>query len=113
MDGTSLVHEVLHSIKTKKIPGMMVKLDIAKEYDKINWNFMREMRKSFGFRDRWIEWVMNLISMTFFSSLINDVPSAAIKPTRGIRQGYPLSTFLFIIMAKGLGRSIKAMRSNH
>ena len=43
--------EMLHSVRTKKIPGMMVKLDIAKSHDKIIWQFMRKMITTFGFQD--------------------------------------------------------------
>ena len=50
MYGIILVHEVIHSIKIKKIPRMMVKLDIEKACNKLNWKFMREMLKTFHFR---------------------------------------------------------------
>ena len=48
-DGISLVHEILHSIKIKKMSGMLVELDIAKAYDKLNWQFIRKMLVAFGF----------------------------------------------------------------
>ena len=61
MDGIILVHEILHSIKTKKFSGMLVKLDIAKAYDKINWKFIRKMLVVFDFSMAWVIWIMNLI----------------------------------------------------
>ena len=110
VDGIILVHEILHSIKCKKLSGMLVKLDIAKAYDKLNWQFIRKMLEVFGFSVTWVNWIMHLISSALFSILVNGVPSGIINPTRGIHQGDPLSPFLFILMAKGLGRSIFALK---
>ena len=109
-DGIILVHEILHSIKLKNMSGMLVKLDIAKAYDKLNWQFIRKMLVAFGFSMAWVNWIINLISSAFFSILVNGVPSGIITPTRGICQGDPLSPFLFILMAEGLGRSISASK---
>ena len=55
---------------------------------------------------------MNLISSTFFSILVNGVPSQPFYPSRGIRQGDPLSPFIFFIMDEGLGCYIKASIQN-
>ena len=49
LDGVILVHEVLHSLKITTTPGMMIKLDIAKVYDKLNLEFMERMLGAFGF----------------------------------------------------------------
>ena len=78
------MHEMLHSIKMKKIPRMMVKLDITKSFEKINWQFIRSMLTTFGFEDEWVEWIMNLVSLSLFSILVNGVSSGLIKPSRGI-----------------------------
>jgi hypothetical protein len=87
---------------------MLLKLDLSKDFDKLSWDYMRSMLLTFGFDPSWVDWILNLTSSAFFSILINKVPSHPFSPTRGIRQGDPLSPFLFIIMAEGLSRSIQA-----
>ena len=62
---------------------MLVKLHIAKAYDKLNWQFIRKMIEDFGFNKNWVNWVMNPVSSAFFSILVNGVPSGIIKPSRG------------------------------
>jgi hypothetical protein len=108
MDNVILAHEVIHSLQKTKTPGMLLKLDLSKAFDKISWEYMRAMLLAFGFDQSWVTWILNLTSSAFFSILINGVPSRPFSPSRGIRQGDPLSPFLFIIMAEGLGRSIRA-----
>jgi hypothetical protein len=112
LDNIILTHEVIHSLQKTRTLGMLLKLDLSKDFDKLSWDYMRAMLLAFGFDPSWVAWILNLTSMTFFSILINDVPSRPFTPTRGIRQGDPLSPFLFIILAEGLGRSIKAAVEN-
>jgi hypothetical protein len=92
---------------------MLLKLDLSKAFDKLSWDFMRAMLLAFGFDHFWVTWILNLTSSTFFSILLNGVPTKPFSPSGGIRQGDPLSPFLFIIMAEGLSRSIKAALANN
>ena len=51
LDGIILVHETIHSLKQSKTPGMLLKLDLSKAYDKLNWNFLEGILRSFGFEE--------------------------------------------------------------
>ena len=53
---------------------MLVKLDISKAYDKLNWEFIGKMLEAFGFNQNWVSWIMHLVSLAFFSILVNGVP---------------------------------------
>ena len=60
-----------HSLRIMRVPGMMIKLDIAKAYDKLNWKFMEKMLEAYGFSQGWVEWVMGLVTTPFFNILLN------------------------------------------
>eukprot|EP00253_Pinus_taeda_P029767 PITA_29767 len=107
-DGIILTREIIHSLKQSKQPGMLLKIDLSKAFDSISWDYLQKILKAFGFSPSWVRWISNLISSSFFSILINSIPSPTFRPSRGIRQGDPLSPFLFVILAEGLGRSIKS-----
>jgi hypothetical protein len=49
LDNIILSHEVIHSLKMTKIPGMLIKTDLSKSFDRISWHYMRSMLESFGF----------------------------------------------------------------
>jgi hypothetical protein len=108
MDTIIHAHELIHFLKIQRRGGMIIQLDLAKEYDKISWHYMVKTLEAFGFTQHWINWIINLVSMTSYSLLINGAPTKPLWPTRGIRQGEPLSPFLFILMMEGLSRSIKS-----
>ena len=78
---------------------MMIKLGIAKAYDKLSSQYMDKMLEAFGFGPEWVEWVMSLVTTPFFNILLNGSPTKVFQPSLGIRQGDPMYQFLFILMA--------------
>ena len=51
MDNSILAHEVIHSLKTTRTPGMLIKLDFSKAFDKLKWKYIWAMMQDFGFHD--------------------------------------------------------------
>eukprot|EP00253_Pinus_taeda_P014407 PITA_14407 len=112
LDNIIQAQEVVHSLTSKKQASMIMQLDIAKAYDKVNWVYLRKMLIAFGFDHNWVRWVMGLVTSSRFFILVNGTPLEIFSPSRGLREGDPLSPFPFIIMMEGLGRAIKQVKSS-
>ena len=96
-----MAQEGLHSIKLKKIKGVVLKIDLSKAYDRVNWLYIHLLMTHLGFHIDFIRWIMSCLTSTSFAVLINGATSHFFHFERGLRQGCPLSShFPF-----GCGRS--------
>eukprot|EP00253_Pinus_taeda_P033341 PITA_33341 len=99
--------ELPNSIKNKKLKGVILKIDLAKDFDRVSWLYIKLILTHMGFPPPFIDWIMCYITSASFSVLINGSASHFFHAEQGLRQRYPLSPLLFLIVMEGLNASAK------
>lgn len=90
----------------------MVKVDIQKAYDSVEWLFLQQMMVELGFPYRYIQWVMVCLTTVSHIINVNGEVTEPFEAKKGIRHGDPISPYLFIICMEYLNRCLKELQHN-
>nr|GEZ13170.1 RNA-directed DNA polymerase, eukaryota, reverse transcriptase zinc-binding domain protein [Tanacetum cinerariifolium] len=105
LDGPFILKELLHWCKRKKKQVMFFKVDFAKAYDSVRWDYLLDVLEAFRFGNIWCKWIRGTFSSAKASILVNGSPIIEFPFHCGLKQDDPLSPYLFILIMESFNMS--------
>lgn len=114
-DNIIIAQEMIHIMRNLKGKRgfMVLKIDLKKAYDHFRWSLIRETLEIIGLPENMVKLMMNCISTAQLQVLWNREPTSIIMPSRGIRQGDPLSLYIFVLCLERLSQMINKEVENN
>nr|GEZ20116.1 RNA-directed DNA polymerase, eukaryota [Tanacetum cinerariifolium] len=102
LDGPFIINEILDWCKRRCKKVMFFKVDFVKAYDSVRWEYLIDVLKAFGFGLNWCQWIQGTFCFAKASILVNGSPTNEFQFHRGLKQGDPLASLLFILVMESL-----------
>lgn len=100
--------DVMYSPASVEVPEVVISLDAEKAFDRVEWGYLSEVLKKFGFGPKFVSWIMLLYSSPKASVMTNKMRSQYFALSRGARQGCPASPLLFALAIEPISIFLKA-----
>ncbi|GAU51099.1 hypothetical protein TSUD_411800 [Trifolium subterraneum] len=113
LDGILIANEVVDEARKSKKDLMLFKVDFEKAYDSMDWGYLDKVMGRMSFPTLWRKWIKECVCTATASVLVNGSPTDEFPLERGLRQGDPLSPFLFLLAAEGLHVLMEAVVDRH
>ncbi|GJS67055.1 putative RNA-directed DNA polymerase, eukaryota, reverse transcriptase zinc-binding domain protein [Tanacetum coccineum] len=107
LDGPFILNEVSQWCTMKKKQALIFKVDFEKAYDSVRWDYLDEVLCKFGFGEKWPRWIQCCLHSSRGSIIINGSPTEEFQFGKWLKQGDPLSPFLFILIMESLHLSFQ------
>ena len=112
-DNILLATELVKGYNRKfNTPKCMLKVDLRNAYDSVDWRFLKRMLEELAFPPKFVEWIMCCISTVSYSPVVNGSPTTPFFAAKGLRQGDPISPYLFAIGMEYFSRLLNQLHDN-
>jgi hypothetical protein len=112
LEGVVILHETIHELHSKKMDGVLFKIDFEKAYDKVKWSFLQQSLRMKGFATGWCKLIESFMHGGSVGVKVNDDIGRYFQTKKGVRQGDPLSPMLFNIIADMLAILIERAKED-